>query len=176
MSHSIPVLFAIVSEDVDFARGTPCSAAYAAPVLDALHNAGVLWSHTSRNWWHLGIIKDLSRGMDLPGLGFVFREECITIPASELGPTMSSLSVMLDAFRQRCVPYEAIDDSWHARVLREHLLQDVDGLPMKQSDDGFDIEEPNAAASFYHFLASLRAVASEAITKRKRLLWVVPSP
>ncbi len=133
MSHSIPVLFAIVSEDVDFARGTPCSAAYAAPVLDALHNAGVLWSHTSRNWWHLGIIKDLSRGMDLPGLGFVFREECITIPASELGPTMSSLSVMLDAFRQRCVPYEAIDDSWHARVLREHLLQDVDGLPRSRA-------------------------------------------
>jgi hypothetical protein len=32
------------------------------------------------------------------------------------------------------------------------------------------------AAAFYHLLALLRAVASEPITHRKRLLWVVPSP
>ena len=53
--------------------------------------------------------------------------------------------------------YEAIGgDAWHARVLREHLLQDVDGIPKKQSDDGFDADERTAAASFYRFLASLR--------------------
>jgi hypothetical protein len=176
MSQPFPVLFAIVSEEVDFAPGSPCSAAYASPVLDALIDAGELWSHTSRNWWHLGVINDLSQRMDLPGLTFLFEEECVTVRASELGTTVSSLSAMLDAFRDRRVPYEAIDDAWHSRVLREHPPEDVDGVPMKQSDDGLDTETRKAAASFYHFLASLRAVTSEAIAQRKRLLWIVPSP
>lgn len=174
MSHSVPVFFAIVSEEVVFAPGTPCSAAY--QVLEVLLDAGALWSHTSRNWWHLGVVNDLSRRMDLPGLSFLAREECITIRASELGPTVSSLSALFDAFRERRVPYEAISDAWHARVLREHLLRDVDGVAKQQSDDGLDADERSAAASFYHFLASLRAAASEAITQRKHLLWVVPSP
>jgi hypothetical protein len=88
--------------------GAPCSAAYAAPVLGVLHDAGELWSHTSRNRWHLGIIEDLSGRTDLSGLGFLFREEYITIPTFELGPTLSSLSTMLDALRERSVPYEAM--------------------------------------------------------------------
>jgi hypothetical protein len=172
MSRPVFVLFGVVGNEVEVEPGWRHMR---SSVVSKLHDAGELWIDTSRNGWHLGIVKELSEQMALPGLHFldIEKHECIAIPSSKLGPTISSLSALLDALREKHIPYEAISCAWHAGAFQDYPPQDVDIVPKREIDDDLDSNEPRAAASFYCFLASLRAAATEAVTTGKRLLCIV---
>ncbi len=136
-----------------------------------------MWWHWSRNWWHLFLTHELAEALDLNGLELL-NEECVTISVEELGETIHAIESVLLHLRNREPRPEDVKDDWHYdRVTRPEHLAFLDEIePSHNSNDHHDGDDRKIAASYYCFLKSLHAVATEALNSNRSLLWVQTQP
>jgi hypothetical protein len=173
------VLFACVDASSSFPSGSELTDAH--EILSGLHDAGALWLDTSRNWWHLFLAQALACALGVEGLDFL-DEECITIQGNALGTIEASIGRLLEAIRDNEI---SLPDEQYARYAEivarpENLTRLPTIKPNPRNADGPEQascgSDEQMAISFYCFLISLKAVAGEALSKGKSLLWAVPPP